>query len=159
MESLMLINIIFLFFFWFTLFFYLFALWFDPLLLITDYQYEMYYVIWVSVFNSMWYYRTIGDAVKVGVLCSNHASPHLSLSFIPTLAGPCFLFTPDLLAWILIEQLSTMSTINAILSNPAYHDLFAILKGARNGIVYGVTILFPHALIMSVLFGKGEWVF
>lgn len=49
-----------------------------------------------------------------------------------------------------------MSTINAILSNPAYHDLFAILKGARNGIVYGVKIRFPHALIMSVLFGKGE---
>ncbi|KAH8120550.1 peroxisomal membrane protein 4 [Phellopilus nigrolimitatus] len=50
-----------------------------------------------------------------------------------------------------------MSTLNSILADPAYHDLFSILKGARNGIVYGVKIRFPHALIMSVLFGKGDW--
>ena len=49
-----------------------------------------------------------------------------------------------------------MSSIDSILSNPAYHDLLAIVKGARNGIVYGVKIRFPHALIMSILFGKGE---
>jgi hypothetical protein len=34
----------------------------------------------------------------------------------------------------------------------------AILKGARNGLVYGVKIRFPHALIMSILFGRGEYV-
>ena len=48
------------------------------------------------------------------------------------------------------------SAISSILADPAYHDLLAILKGARNGIVYGVKIRFPHALIMSILFGKGE---
>ena len=49
-----------------------------------------------------------------------------------------------------------MSGLEAILSNPAYHDYLAILKGARNGFVYGVKVRFPHALIMAVLFGRGE---
>ncbi|PIL29609.1 hypothetical protein GSI_08246 [Ganoderma sinense ZZ0214-1] len=50
-----------------------------------------------------------------------------------------------------------MSTLEAILSNPAYHDYLAILKGARNGFVYGVKVRFPHALIMAILFGRGDW--
>ena len=49
-----------------------------------------------------------------------------------------------------------MSTIESILRDPAYHDILAIIKGTRNAIVYGVKIRFPHALIMSALFGKGE---
>ncbi len=51
-----------------------------------------------------------------------------------------------------------MSAIHAILSNPKYHDYLAILKGARNGFVYGVKVRFPHALIMAILFGRGEYV-
>jgi peroxisomal membrane protein 4 len=51
-----------------------------------------------------------------------------------------------------------MSAIHAILSNPQYHDYLAILKGARNGFVYGVKVRFPHALIMAILFGRGEYV-
>jgi len=43
------------------------------------------------------------------------------------------------------------------ISNPAYHDYLAILKGARNGFVYGVKVRFPHALIMAILFGRGDW--
>lgn len=54
--------------------------------------------------------------------------------------------------------MSALDTINAIIANPAYHDYLAILKGARNGLVYGVKIRFPHALIMSILFGRGECV-
>ncbi|KAL5534586.1 hypothetical protein ACEPAG_1049 [Sanghuangporus baumii] len=50
-----------------------------------------------------------------------------------------------------------MSTINSILLDPKYHDLFAIIKGIRNGIVYGVKIRFPHALIMSILFSRQDW--
>ncbi|KAM5538263.1 hypothetical protein V8D89_008150 [Ganoderma adspersum] len=50
-----------------------------------------------------------------------------------------------------------MSTLEAVLSNPAYHDYLAILKGARNGFVYGVKVRFPHALIMAILFGRGDW--
>lgn len=51
-----------------------------------------------------------------------------------------------------------MSSLDAILSDPAYHDYLAILKGARNGLVYGVKVRFPHALIMAILFGRGECV-
>jgi hypothetical protein len=51
-----------------------------------------------------------------------------------------------------------MSAIHAILSNPEYRDYLAILKGARNGLVYGVKVRFPHALIMAILFGRGEYV-
>jgi len=52
--------------------------------------------------------------------------------------------------------MSTLEIINSILANPAYHDYLAILKGARNGLVYGVKIRFPHALLMSILFGHGD---
>ena len=52
-----------------------------------------------------------------------------------------------------------MSGLEAILTNPAYHDYLSILKGARNGFVYGVKVRFPHALIMAILFGRGESVF
>ncbi|KAI0786049.1 peroxisomal membrane protein 4 [Abortiporus biennis] len=51
-----------------------------------------------------------------------------------------------------------MSEILArILADPAYHDYLGILKGARNGLVYGVKVRFPHALIMAILFGRGDW--
>ena len=49
-----------------------------------------------------------------------------------------------------------MPTIEEIVTDPRYHDLFSILNGARNGLVYGVKIRFPHALLMSILFGRGE---
>ncbi|KAH9964481.1 peroxisomal membrane protein 4 [Russula dissimulans] len=47
--------------------------------------------------------------------------------------------------------------MEAIINNPRYHDYLAILKGARNGFVYGVKVRFPHALIMAILFGRGDW--
>lgn len=50
------------------------------------------------------------------------------------------------------------ATLQAILDNPRYHDYLAILKGARNGFVYGAKVRFPHALIMAILFGRGEYV-
>ena len=43
--------------------------------------------------------------------------------------------------------MSTLEIINAIIADPKYHDYLAILKGARNGLVYGVKIRFPHALV------------
>ncbi|WFD03400.1 hypothetical protein MOBT1_002089 [Malassezia obtusa] len=39
--------------------------------------------------------------------------------------------------------------------NPSNHDVLAIVKGVRNGIVYGTKIRFPHALVMVFLFGSG----
>ncbi|EPS99106.1 hypothetical protein FOMPIDRAFT_1125009 [Fomitopsis schrenkii] len=50
-----------------------------------------------------------------------------------------------------------MSALTATLADPAYHDYLAIIKGARNGFVYGVKVRFPHALIMAILFGRGDW--
>ncbi|EIN13605.1 peroxisomal membrane protein 4 [Punctularia strigosozonata HHB-11173 SS5] len=50
-----------------------------------------------------------------------------------------------------------MSTIEHVISNPNYHDYLAIVKGARNGLVYGAKVRFPHALIMAILFGRGDW--
>lgn len=51
--------------------------------------------------------------------------------------------------------MSTIESIHALVSNPHLHDYLAILKGARNGFVYGVKVRFPHALIMAILFGRG----
>ncbi|CCO27766.1 Peroxisomal membrane protein 4 AltName: Full=24 kDa peroxisomal intrinsic membrane protein [Rhizoctonia solani AG-1 IB] len=45
----------------------------------------------------------------------------------------------------------------AIIRDPRFRDYLAILKGARNGFVYGVKIRFPHALLMAILFGRGDW--
>jgi len=50
-----------------------------------------------------------------------------------------------------------MEAIQQIITNPVYHDVLAIVKGARNGFVYGVKVRFPHALVMSILFGRGDW--
>ncbi|THH32343.1 hypothetical protein EUX98_g1847 [Antrodiella citrinella] len=50
-----------------------------------------------------------------------------------------------------------MSSLASIIADPALHDYLAILKGARNGLVYGVKVRFPHALIMAILFGRGDW--
>ena len=52
-----------------------------------------------------------------------------------------------------------MPLVQDIITDPRFHDYFAILKGARNGLVYGVKIRFPHALLMSILFGRGECVY
>jgi hypothetical protein len=51
-----------------------------------------------------------------------------------------------------------MDVVQQILADPAYHDYLAILKGTRNGLVYGAKIRFPHALVMAILFGRGECV-
>ncbi|KAF7339751.1 hypothetical protein MSAN_02190600 [Mycena sanguinolenta] len=50
-----------------------------------------------------------------------------------------------------------MSALEDFIANPAYQPYLAILKGARNGFVYGVKVRFPHALVMSILFGRGDW--
>lgn len=49
-----------------------------------------------------------------------------------------------------------MEAVNRILADPKYHDLLGILKGTRNGVVYGAKLRFSHALVMSVLFRSGS---
>jgi peroxisomal membrane protein 4 len=46
--------------------------------------------------------------------------------------------------------------LNNILRDPRYHDLLAILKGTKNGIVYGAKLRFSHALVMSFLFHNSK---
>ena len=43
-----------------------------------------------------------------------------------------------------------------LLTDPKYRPALAIVKGVRNGIVYGCKIRFPHALVMTLLFKSGR---
>ncbi|CAO3592098.1 unnamed protein product [Absidia cylindrospora] len=49
-----------------------------------------------------------------------------------------------------------MDAITKIVLDPTYHELFAIVKAFRNGIVYGAKVQFPHALVMTFLFKTGS---
>lgn len=49
----------------------------------------------------------------------------------------------------------TIEAINKIILDPKYHTILSIIKGTRNGIVYGAKIRFPHALVMTFLFQSG----
>uniref|UniRef100_A0A5F5PJJ6 Peroxisomal membrane protein 4 n=1 Tax=Equus caballus TaxID=9796 RepID=A0A5F5PJJ6_HORSE len=46
--------------------------------------------------------------------------------------------------------------VNALLRKRRYHAALAMLKGFRNGVVYGVKIRTPHALVMTFLFRSGR---
>lgn len=48
-----------------------------------------------------------------------------------------------------------MEAINAWLRTTQHRPLLAILKGLRNGAMYGVKIRAPHALVMTLLFKRG----
>ncbi|KAK8203872.1 Tim17/Tim22/Tim23/Pmp24 family-domain-containing protein [Phyllosticta capitalensis] len=41
--------------------------------------------------------------------------------------------------------------------DPKYHDILTLVKGLRNGIVYGAKVRFPHALVMIFLFRSGDF--
>ncbi|GAA5946177.1 hypothetical protein JCM3775_006308 [Rhodotorula graminis] len=49
------------------------------------------------------------------------------------------------------------ASLDRLVLNPALHDVLAILKGARNGLVYGARVRGPHALVMSLIFQSGPW--
>jgi hypothetical protein len=51
--------------------------------------------------------------------------------------------------------LVTMDSLTNIILDPKYHDILAIVKGLRNGIVYGAKVRFPHAVVMTFLFKTG----
>nr|XP_051696210.1 LOW QUALITY PROTEIN: peroxisomal membrane protein 4-like [Oryctolagus cuniculus] len=46
--------------------------------------------------------------------------------------------------------------VNTLLRKRRYHAALAVLKGFRNGAVYGVKIRAPHALVMTFLFRSGR---
>jgi len=39
------------------------------------------------------------------------------------------------------------ASIERIVLNPRFHDALTIVKGMRNGLVYGTKVRFPHALV------------
>ncbi|KAJ2237852.1 hypothetical protein GGF40_000456 [Coemansia sp. RSA 1286] len=49
-----------------------------------------------------------------------------------------------------------MDIVNSLILDPRYHDVLSIVKGFRNGVVYGTKIRFPHALVMTLLFRTGS---
>ncbi|XP_032461139.1 peroxisomal membrane protein 4 isoform X2 [Phocoena sinus] len=46
--------------------------------------------------------------------------------------------------------------INALLRKRRYHAALSMLKGFRNGAVYGAKVRAPHALVMTFLFRSGR---
>ncbi|KAF3769221.1 peroxisomal membrane protein 4 [Cryphonectria parasitica EP155] len=52
---------------------------------------------------------------------------------------------------------SIQTAIERIILDPRYHDVLAVVKGARNGAVYGTKVRFPHALVMIFLFRSGTF--
>ncbi|KAM6147712.1 peroxisomal membrane protein 4 isoform 2-T2 [Erethizon dorsatum] len=49
-----------------------------------------------------------------------------------------------------------LQAVNALLRKRRYHAVLALLKGFRNGAVYGAKIRAPHALVMTFLFRSGR---
>jgi peroxisomal membrane protein 4 len=47
--------------------------------------------------------------------------------------------------------------MNAVILDPALQPLFALLKGLRNGVVYGAKVRAPHAFVMTFLFRDGSY--
>ncbi|TGZ83923.1 peroxisomal membrane protein 4 [Ascodesmis nigricans] len=47
--------------------------------------------------------------------------------------------------------------LTRIILDPRFHTPLSILKGFRNGLVYGTKIRFPHALVMVLLFRSGTF--
>lgn len=39
------------------------------------------------------------------------------------------------------------TALEKIVLDPKYHDILTLVKGVRNGIVYGTKVRFPHALV------------
>ncbi|RDW60234.1 peroxisomal membrane protein 24 [Coleophoma crateriformis] len=53
------------------------------------------------------------------------------------------------------NALMMQKALESIILDPKYADVLSIVKGARNGAVYGCKVRFPHALVMIFLFRSG----
>ncbi|KAH6904696.1 peroxisomal protein [Coprinopsis sp. MPI-PUGE-AT-0042] len=52
---------------------------------------------------------------------------------------------------------SLPSLLHKLICSPVSQHCLPILKAILNAFVYGIKVRFPHALIMAVLFGRGDW--
>lgn len=48
-----------------------------------------------------------------------------------------------------MTHLRVQAYVEQIILDPKYRDVLAIVKGARNGAVYGAKVRFPHALVYA----------
>ncbi|XP_022111501.1 peroxisomal membrane protein 4-like [Acanthaster planci] len=53
--------------------------------------------------------------------------------------------------------LAVLECINRFLNTRRYQEALALIKGLRNGAVYGAKVRAPHALVMTFLFGTGSF--
>ena len=51
---------------------------------------------------------------------------------------------------------SALELLNEWLLEKGNHDVLSLVKGFRNGLVYGAKVRFPHALVMTFLFRRGR---
>ncbi|BFZ04899.1 hypothetical protein BsWGS_07938 [Bradybaena similaris] len=49
-----------------------------------------------------------------------------------------------------------IDAVNAVLASGRHRHILSVIKGFRNGAVYGAKIRFPHALVMTFLFRNGS---
>eukprot|EP00667_Euglena_gracilis_P017680 EG_transcript_18667 len=49
-----------------------------------------------------------------------------------------------------------LAAISRAVVNPDYHAVLSVVKGFRNGMVYGTKVRFTNALVMALLFGSGR---
>eukprot|EP00051_Salpingoeca_urceolata_P031638 m.494946 g.494946 ORF g.494946 m.494946 type:complete len:203 (-) comp42424_c0_seq1:228-836(-) len=45
--------------------------------------------------------------------------------------------------------------LNALCTKPQFHGILSIIKGFRNGVVYGAKVRAPHAFVMTFLWKRG----
>jgi hypothetical protein len=50
-----------------------------------------------------------------------------------------------------VDADARQAALEKIILNPKYHDILTLVKGVRNGIVYGTKVRFPHALVYAVM--------
>ncbi|RJE23246.1 Peroxisomal membrane protein [Aspergillus sclerotialis] len=50
-----------------------------------------------------------------------------------------------------------MSRLDTFVTNPDFAPVLSLVKGVRNGVVYGSKVRFPHALVMIFLFRSGTF--
>ncbi|CAL1535981.1 unnamed protein product [Lymnaea stagnalis] len=52
---------------------------------------------------------------------------------------------------------AVIDAVNALLASGEHKHILSVIKGFRNGAVYGAKIRFPHALVMTLLFRNGSF--
>lgn len=56
-----------------------------------------------------------------------------------------------------IETTPPFVALTNFVNDPGNRDILALVKGLRNGLVYGAKIRFPHSLVMTMLFRSGPF--